>query len=239
MPKAKKRRIKRKKGGKSNVYFTEETENAIIRFQEEENEELKKQIFVKDIQPALNKLIENIIFVYKFHTLGEIDILKNDCLSYLYEVLYKFDKSRGSKAFSYFSIIVKNWFIQRVKTRNKKSKSDIQFDKTLMTKLEKSNNQNIVISYEDKLLKNEFLALLKDEIKNWRSKFDKNQEIKVLEAVKILLENPDSVPIYNKKGIYMYLREMTGLNTKQIVTNLSKLKKKYLLFKKRYHAGEM
>lgn len=224
---------------KANTYFTQETEDAIVEFQREESLEKKKQIFVDKIQPSFLKLVENIIFVYNFHTLGNIDILKSDCLSFLFEVLYKYDPSRGHKAFSYFNVIAKNWFIQKVKSHKKKSKLNVQLDKNVITSLEKDNSESVVCFYEDSLIQKEFLELLKSEIKKWRYKFDKYQERKVLEAIIVLIQNPDFIPIYNKKCIYLLLREQTGLNTKQIVTNLTKLKKKYVLFKKRYYNGEI
>jgi hypothetical protein len=220
-------------------YFDEETEKSIVKFQREPDIELKKKIFVEEIQPAFAKLIENIIFVYKFHALGSLDTLKNDCLSFLFENLYKFDGDKGHKAFSYFGVITKNWFIQRVKVFKKKNKSDIPFDKNAINLLENEHHELAVMSYEDDKIKEEFMVLLKDEIKKWRDRFDKHQERKVLEAVILLFENPDLVSIYNKKGIYLYIREITGLNTKQVVTNLLKLRKKYEIFKKRYLAGEI
>ena len=228
-----------KKKEKNNTYFSKDTENAIVQFQTEPDIEKKKQIFVDFIQPSFVKLIENIIFVYNFHTLGNIDILKSDCLTFLFENVYKFDITKGCKAFSYFNVITKNWFIQKVKTQKKKNKLNVQLDKDIITDLEKNNNEKIVWSYEDSLVKVEFLELLKSEIKKWRYKFDKVQERKVLEAVILLLSNPDYVPIYNKKCIYLLLREHTDCSTKQLVTNLNKLKKKYNLFKKRYHNGEI
>lgn len=220
-------------------YFDEAVQDAIERFQVEEDIGKKQKIFVEEIRYAFAKLIENIIFVYKFHTLGNMDILKNDCLSFLFENIHKFDGTKGHKAFSYFNVIAKHWFIQRVKNYQKKNRSDVQFDRSLLAKLEKTDNIAIVTSYEDELLYTEFLVLLKEEIRGWRDRFDKHQEKKVLEAVILLLEKPDLITIYNKKGIYLYIREITGLNTKQVVTNLSKLKKKYYMFKKRYMAGEV
>ena len=80
---------------------------------------------------------------------------------------------------------------------------------------------------------------LKDEMMRWKDKFCKDQEKKVLEAIILLFENPDIVPIYNKKAIYFYIREITGLNTKQVVTNLNKFKRKYNLLKKKYLSGEV
>lgn len=109
-PKRKKTKVKKEK-----IYFDSKTEKAIVSFQNELNIEKRKKIFIKKIKPCLDKLIENIIFTYKFHSLDNIDNLKNDCLSFLFENLNKFDPTRNFKAFSYFSVISKNFFIQKVK----------------------------------------------------------------------------------------------------------------------------
>lgn len=145
----------------------------------------------------------------------------------------------GFKAFSYFNFVAKNWFIQRHKNYKKKNKSDIHFDKTIVDKIEKEDSVSRDLSFENKILDTEFYELLKEEVKKWRNKFEKKQERLVIESVVLLLSNPDLISIYNKKAIYLYLREITGLNTKQIVTNLSKFKKKYDQFCERYRNGEL
>src|SRR3990167_3817201 len=241
MPKFQEKNEQKKKDKSQKIsvnYFDHNTEASIVKFQKEPDIENKKRIFVEEIQHSFAKLIENIIFVYKFHSLGDIDILKNDCLSFLFETLYKFDATKVHKAFSYFNVIAKNWFIQRVKIHKKKSKSDVYFDKVLLNKLE-STDDKFVHNDEEMFINVEYLILLKEEIKKWRTKFDKKQEKMVLEAIILLLNNPDLINIFNKKGIYLYIREITGLNTKQVVTNLSKIRKKYETFKRKYHAGEI
>ncbi len=225
--------------GVNKNYFTQQTEDAIVRFQQETDVEKKQQIFVVEIKEALDKLVENIIFVYKFHTLGNIDVLKNDCASFLFENLSKFDQTKGHKAFSYYSVIARNWFSQKVKLYKKKNSSDLHLDKEILSYLEKNNESLIVKHSEDEILKEEFLMLLKEDVQEWRKKFLKPQEQKVLESIITLLENPEFISIYNKKAIYLYIREMTGLNTKQIVTNLTKFKRRYNGFKKKYFDGEV
>ena len=84
----------------------------------------------------------------------------------------------------------------------------------------------------------EFMKLLKEEIESWDSVSMRPNEKKVYEAIKTLLDNADKLEIFNKKAIYLYLREITGLNTKQIVAQLSKMRIKYSDFKTRYENGE-
>ena len=221
------------------TYFGKETEDAILDFQAEPCAEKRKQIFVARIKPAFDKLVENIVNVYHFHSIGNIDILRYDCVSMLFENLYKFDGTKGHKAFSYFNVIAKNWFIQRGKVYKKRSKLDVHFDKDVLHYLEKNSDRVTVQPHEDVLLGEEFYTLLKEDLRSWDQKFIKPQEQRVLDAVLHLLENPDSPSIFNKKGIYLYIREMTNLNTKQIVTNLAKFRKKYSVFRKKYEAGKV
>ncbi len=53
----------------------------------------------------------------------------------------------------------------------------------------------------------------------------------------ILMKDPDSIEIFNKKAIYLYIREITGLNTKQIVNNLHKVRMKYKTFRNDWNEG--
>jgi len=223
--------------GPSKNYFNQDTENSIIAFQRETDLERRKEIFVKEIKPAFDKLVENIVNVYHFHSIGNTEVLRYDCVSMLFENLHKFDGTKGHKAFSYFNVIAKNWWIQRGKVYKKRNKLDVNFDRDMLSYLEKNTDKVMVQPYEDTLLHEEFYQLLKEDLNTWDQKFTKPQERKVLEAITHLLENPDSPAIYNKKGIYLYIREMTNLNTKQIVTNLAKFRKKYSVFKKKYEAG--
>lgn len=228
---------KRKK--KSANYFGTPTQNAIVDYQNEPGIEEKKKIYVERIQPAFSKLVENIIFVYKFNAMGDVAILKSDCISFLFENLYKFDVTKGCKAFSYYNVIAKNWFIQRVKTYKKRNISDVTLDKNSIMALEKNHSESIFVPHEEEAMRIEYIILLKEEIRTWRSKFNKEQEQRVLEAIILLLDRPDVISIFNKKFIYLYLREITKLNTKQVVTNLAKFRKKYNIFRKKYLAGEV
>lgn len=220
-------------------YFGIETEIAIIEFQKEQSQEKKEAIFNNVIKPSFQKLIENIIFVYKFHSLDDLDILKNDCMSHLFGVLHKFDENRKKKAFSYFNVIAKNWFIQQTKLNKKRLRLDVSIDRDSLAELECSERNFVVQPREAEMIEAEFLELLKNNLEEWKKKFYKDSERKVVDAVSLILENPDSVSLYNKKATYVYLRELTGLSTKQIAANLVKLRKKYEAFKQRYENGDI
>ena len=76
-----------------------------------------------------------------------------------------------------------------------------------------------------------------EEIESWDVPNLKPNERKVLDAIRILLTNSDNIEIFNKKAIYLYMREITGLNTKQIVNNLNKMRIRYRTFKVKWDEG--
>ena len=75
--------------------------------------EFKHQIYTDTIHPAFMKLAENIINTFKFSYFdyGFRD-LQEEVVSNLVINMHKFDETRGSKAFSYFSIVGKNYLLQ-------------------------------------------------------------------------------------------------------------------------------
>jgi len=206
-------------------YFTSETEEYIRKFQESEDPNVRNDIFCLHIQPAFWKLIENVVFVYKFSNLNDIKILKYDCLSFLYENLHKFDFSKGCKAFSFFNVIVKNWFIQKVKIKKKRCIKTVELNQEVINYIERQQiDQDL---FKSDSLNQEYLQILNDEIVSWGNKFDKEYEHQILDALYLIINNYEFISIYNREAILFYVKEITGLSTKQVVAKLIKFKKKY------------
>lgn len=187
------------------------------------------------IQPAFDEMVNKIIFTYKFNTLPNIDYLRDDCKIWLTTILDKYDPNKGSKAFSYFSVVTKNWFIHKVKTNSKKLKRQVSYESIIETggqdSLGAASNTE---EYVNKRVEQEFWLNLLEQIESWDTGKLKQNEKMVLEAVKVLIHNIDDIEIFNKKAVYLYLRELTGLNTKQVVNNLNKLREKYRTFKTKW-----
>ncbi len=230
-PRKKRTRSKSKK----NHYFTQVHEDAIVKYANTEDRDLRSKLYEEYIQPAFDQMVDKIIYTYRFTTLPNIDYLKADCKVWLTTILNKYDPSKGSKAFSYFSVVTKNWFIHKVKRTQKRNQTEI-FMEDMLNQLEED-----LISTEPTYLQKrseiEFWESLYKEIDTWDSFMLKDNERKVLMAVRILLDSADTIEIFNKKAIYLYLREITGLNTKQVVNNLNKLRKRYRVFKNKWQSG--
>jgi len=224
-------RRKRRKRSKRE-YFTKVHEEAIIRFVESTDPRERTELYVNYIQPAFDEMVDKIVFTYKFTTLPNIDDLREECKIWLTTILDKYNADKGSKAFSYFSVVTKNWFIHQVKKNARQRSREVEYE-TLPseTKLKYMSTYN---HYDEQREQKEFWNSLWGEIESWDMPNLKPNERKVLDAIRILLSESDNIEIFNKKAIYLYMREITGLNTKQIVNNLNKMRVKYRAFKIRW-----
>ena len=122
--KTKNNKLNQQKKIKKRPYFGKDAHNAVVRYQCAECRKIKNKIYTVDIKPSFEKLAENLIFIHGFsYSQDHFIQLKNDCVSFLFEILEKFDPSKGSKAFSYFNVCAKNFLIiqskKRVKNRNR------------------------------------------------------------------------------------------------------------------------
>jgi len=182
-------------------------------------------------------MVDKIVFTYKFTNLPNIDYLRDECKIWLMTILDKYNPDKGSKAFSYFSVITKNWFINKVKKQQKQREREIDYDN--IAKHYEEEFLSTTDSYLSEREHEEFWSHFYSEIQSWDESQMKDNDLKVYRAINILFESKDDIEIFNKKAIYLYLREITGLNTKQIVNSLKKFKKKYYTFKTDWESGNL
>lgn len=223
------------KDKKPSNYFTKDHENAIVQYCLTNDKMVKTELYINFIEPAFSEMVDKIVFTYKFTNLPDIEFLRQDCKIWLTTILDKFDPSSGSKAFSYFSVITKNWFIHKVKKTAEQNKRE-----TLYDDIHNLNEHETLITgheYEEAIEQMEFWRAFWVELDDWEEEELKENEKRVVQAIKILLKEPDAIEIFNKKAVYLYLREITGLNTKQIVNNLNKIRVRYKSFKNDWDKG--
>ena len=228
------RRRSRKKGRK---YFTQVHEQAILDYVASNCIRERTELYNMYLGPAFDEMVDKIVFTYKFTNLPNCDVLRDECKIWLMTILDKYDPSKGSKAFSYFSVITKNWFIHKVKRQQKRNRREVDYDN--ISKKFEEEYLSTDESYLSDREKEEFWSSFYHELKSWDSSSMKDNDLKVYQAINILFESKDDIDIFNKKAIYLYLREITGLNTKQIVNSLKKFRKKYSNFKQDWENGEL
>ena len=151
---------KKRKPRVKRMYFTKEHENAIIEYNNSTDFKRKTELYETLIHPALDEMVDKIVYTYKFTVLPNIAELQSDCKVMLVMILHKFKPEKGHKAFSYFSVITKNWFIAQVKKNKKKNSRETSLD----CQLENGYEPGIEDPYHDLTERQEFMALLKEEI---------------------------------------------------------------------------
>lgn len=218
------------------MYFTQVHEDAILEYCKSKSKARREELYVTLIQPAFDELVDKIVYTYKFNSLPNCDILKEDCKVFLVTILEKFDVEKGYKAFTYFSVITKNWFIAETKKRKKKLQKEVALDISDTMLDEKLIVRNTYIQDRTKA---EFIEVLHEEIVWWKEEASSTQDKKILEAVEVLFESVEQIDIFNKKAVYVYLREITGFSTKQITSSLTKVRKKYRNLRAEWDNGEI
>jgi hypothetical protein len=226
----------KKRGRKSKrQYFTEDTELAIIEYLASEDQVLRNKIYNERIHHSFYKLAENLIHTFKFYytEVEDLEDLKHEVICFLLEKLHYFKVGKG-KAFSYFSIVGKNYLIlyNNKNYAKKKKKADL---------LEVDTDNEILNGFERKEVhdvKVEFLDMYINHVDaNLSRYFKKQDEIKVADAVLTVLKNREHLEIFNKKAIYIYIREITGLETPIITKVVKKLKNIFNTTYSRYLEG--
>ena len=228
---------RRRRRGSGKKYFTEVHEQAIIAYVASDCVRERTELYNQYLGPVFDEMVDKIVFTYKFTTLSNIDQLRDECKIWLITILDKYDPNKGSKAFSYFSVITKNWFIHKVKKQSKKTRTEIEYidlPKDLELKFISTTNP-----YAKNREHEEFFNFLKSEIDSWEHDKMKENEEKVLNAIRMLFDSANDIEIFNKKAIYLYLREITGLNTKQVVNNLNKMRIRYRVFREKWDKGDL
>ena len=216
-------------------YFGKDVDAAIVEFQQEQDQEKKKKIFEIKMMPAFLKLCQ--YHYYRFPIAKNTDVIY-EALTFLYEQSEKFNTKKYTRGFPYFNLITKNYFIQKLKSEKREVSVDENFI-SLNDSVHADSEELVVENIEFYIEKKEFIELFKKNLIKWKDKFTKEQERKLAEGLIHLFENADSIDIYQKKAIFFYLKEITGLNSKQIAVNLNKIFKKFKVFRDKYEQGEV
>lgn len=224
---------KRKPKTKNN-YFTIDTEEAILRYRAAKNQAERNRIYNQDIHYGFYKLVENIIHTFKFYytEVDNIEDLKYEVISFLLQKLDLYDQSKG-KAYSYFGTIAKRYLIIYNQKNYKKlvAKAEIgeQNDDDALL------NSILVKEPEPELDKLDVVELfIKHVDDNLLELFDKTDEIKVADAILEIFKKRENIDIFNKKAVFIYVKEMTDTQSNTITKVIKKLKNIYKTILNKY-----
>lgn len=220
---------------KRKVYFGKEVQNAIIEYNKLNNlpgnEYKKKKLFDTLIYPAFDILCENIINTWKFHRYETTYTdLKLETVSFLYSKIDGYKETKG-RAYSYFTIIARNFLIKKSSTLYKYNKSKNQID---VVDIERNVASEMYKKSDQENLKN-FMHLWCDHVeKNIDKYFTSERDKKITDAIIELMRNTDDIDIYNKKMLYILIRDRADVKTDQITNTIKKIKKLFYEHYKEY-----
>jgi hypothetical protein len=213
---------RKRKPKEPRVYFTTDTEEAIIEYLASTDQNFRNRIYRDRIEYAFYKLAENIIHTFKFYYTDSdtVEELKHEVVTFLLEKLHLYDQSKG-KAFSYFGTIAKRYLIVYNNNNYKKLQERADIDEldedkrflhdTIKEQEEQSNPDTFInqyIGYVDKYL---------------YQLFPKTQDAKTADAIMELFRKRETLEIFNKKALYIYIREITDTSTPHITKVTKKL----------------
>jgi len=215
---------KQRKPKTKRLYFGPDVDVSIIKYNGTDDSLERSLIYQREIRPAFEKLAENIIHTFKFYyTDGQtLQQLQHEVVSFLVEKLPKFKQENG-KAFSYFSIVAKHYCIHKNNNNYKKLTTHDSIDLSDDFELE-----DVPADFEHEIMLAKFVDCFIDYWdEHLRQTFTKKVDIELAAAIVELFRRRDKIEIFNKKALYIYIREMTDANTQQITKMVKVMKDKY------------
>lgn len=232
---------------KEDQYFSKDTQQKLEEYKLADTNEERWDIYLKDIKPAFEMLVDKLVSVYGFKSFDdEMNIMKSDCVFFLWETIQKWDGSKGKKAFSYFNVVAKNWLIARSRKNYQQFKRTVVIDdgntnytpntqpkeeRSSQKKYPKINLSTYMVDEdsnpETQMIAAERQQQIYDTIDYMCRTITDNREKRCIEAIKVVFENIDNLDFLNKRAVLVYLREISGLNNAELSSALSSIRKVY------------
>jgi len=207
-------------------YFTQDTEDAIVAYNNSKDVTFRQKIFTDRIYYPFYKLVENIIHTFRFYytDVEDLEDLKHEVISLLIEEkIHMFDSTRGAKAYSYFGTIVKRHLINYNNKNYKRLKS--------LAPVEDFNGTYDLDTADVRpysfTLRQIFDIYIEKTYDKLEDLFPKEADRKVADAILTLFKKRYDLDIFKKKALYIYIREMTGTETPYLTKVINVLKTEF------------
>jgi hypothetical protein len=268
------------------MYFTSETEDAIILYNNTESSSKKNKIYEEHIHHAFFKLTQNIIHTFKYYNtdVDELEHLQHEVIIFLIsklplynhcknlqdrftkiirknfneeyngdfpsyvdnvdkvtqqqindfiltlnvspECLEKLYKLTPPKAFSYYGTIAKRWLIlYNEKNYNKKIQvspiEDLHHDENHSYTLDLNKSKDKLSNFIDQYI--EYMDV------NLYKIFPKPIDTRVADAVLELFRKRENIDLFEKKSLYIFIREQINVKTPKITKIVTTLKSIFMV----------
>jgi len=213
---------------KDKIYFGTPAQDAIVEYNKTKDPSKRSKIYEERIKYPFEKLAENVINTFKF---SYFDVPKRDIqtevVSTMVEKMHMYKEGKG-RAFSYFTIIAKNHLILKNNGNYKRWKQN-----ALISEMPETwNPENDFYQTEEATEFREFNDIM---LEYWdrhlATVFTKKRDIQIADAVLELFRRSQYIENFNKKHLYLLIREMTDCKTHYItkVVNIMKQHQKKML----------
>ena len=216
---------------KSKRYFTKITEIAINAYNNCDNQHLKNKIYNRFIHYPFDKLAENVIHTYKTYYFDDpYEDVKANVVAFLNEKIDRFNGDNG-RAFSYFTVVARNYLFNENNANYARMKSRDGLEVVDASR----NITNEVSDLKAQEAKSDFMDFFVEYIDaHLYELFTKDRDRSIADAINELFRTRKDLYSYNKKALYILIRERTGVHTQYITKVVGKLKELYVTLFREY-----
>lgn len=203
-------------------FFTQETEDAIIKYINSTDDVERNILYKKYIDKPINTLIDIYIHNLKaYYTDYSLEAIRSNTLNFLLDKLKNYKQENG-KAYSYFSIVIRNFLIiqnRMAYKRHVKNNHKIESRATLEDEIIDENTTEL----------DSFSIIYEYLNNNAEILFPKLDDLAIVYALLEVMKRTNKYEGINKRKIYLLIREQTDCNPQQI----TKIKKKLITIYKK------
>jgi CHAT domain-containing protein len=216
-------------------YFTQEHQDKIVEYNNSTNKLERNKIYQKWIQPVFKMMVDKIVQTFRFNVLENIEYLKEDCLLYLATIINKFNSEK--RAFAYFSVIIKNWFVREIKKHEQSLKREVSWEYNFeqLEHVLKTNGDEEYVKMETEQKNERIIEMLIKE----RKKAETPDEKRIMECIIQLFNNVEKLEIINTQSVGLYIKEYTKLPPAVITKTMKKFKNVYKEFIYSWNNGKL
>jgi hypothetical protein len=207
-------------------YFTKDTEDAILEYNIEIDNAVKDRIYRERIQHSFEKLAEIVYNKWKFSYFDDDpEDVMSQVVAFMAEKMHMYNDPNKGKAYSYFTIVARNYLILQNNSNYKRYK-----DTDIISKM--PENWDVENGYHDEVKNSEYKIFNKLMLEYWdknlESFFQKKRDVQIADSVLELFRRAEYIENFNKKSLYLLVREMTGSPTHYITKVVNKMREKQM-----------
>lgn len=238
---------KKKRRPKSKNYFTSDTEAAIIKYNNEPDPEVRSRIYREELDYPFFKLTQNLIHTFKFYYTEETNLedLQHEVVTFLLSKLHLFNPAKGAKAYSYFGTIAKRYLIASNQKNYKKRLEVFSLDRLSTEQGDgdvvfgdvvdsTSVGTDESLEHQDDQLSDFMNLYVEYCVENLFKLFPRQEDAQIADAILDIFKKRHSISIFNKKALYIYIREHIDVKTPKITKVANELgdifKKQYIFY---------